>query len=452
MSDALPAGWTSARIQQVVDDFQPGFASGEKNVEGGVAHLRMNNIGLDGELVLDLVRTVPEKLAKSRHDLRRGDVLVCTTNSAKLVGKCAFFDLPGRYAFSNHLTRLRPNDGLVDGRFLRWSLWLQWKSGAFDDQCKHWVNQSTLPKDALLESEMPLPPLAEQRRIVAKLETLLGKVDACQRRLANIPRLLQRFRQSVLAAACSGRLTADWRASHKSEGWRSVTISDVLIGSFYGPRFGAEDYSDEGVPTIRTTDMDFRGGIKLADSPRVKLSAEQLRHFGLQDGDLLVTRTGATIGKCALYVAAMGPAMPSAYLIRFRLNKTVIEPRFALTFLMSPLGQAQLLGGSTAVAQPNVNATAIAAFALELPPIDEQHEIVRRVEQLFTLSDQLEARFAKAQAHVDKLTQSLLAKAFRGELVPQDPNDEPASALLARIRSATNGAEKPARRKAKVLA
>lgn len=74
---------------------------------------------------------------------------------------------------------------------------------------------------------------------------------------------------------------------------------------------------------------------------------------------------------------------------------------------------------------------------------------VRRVEQLFTFADQLEASFAKAQAHVDKLTQSLLAKAFRGELVPQDPNDEPASALLARIRSETNGAEKPTRRKAR---
>ena len=71
---------------------------------------------------------------------------------------------------------------------------------------------------------------------------------------------------------------------------------------------------------------------------------------------------------------------------------------------------------------------------MALPPLAEQHEIVRRVEQLFTFADQLEARFAKAQAHVDKLTQSLLAKAFRGELVPQDPNDEPAEKLLERIR------------------
>src|SRR6266481_5206469 len=77
MSDELPKGWASAPVAEVIEDFQPGFASGEKNVEGGVSHLRMNNIGLAGELVLDLVRTVPEKLAKPRHDLRPGDVLVC---------------------------------------------------------------------------------------------------------------------------------------------------------------------------------------------------------------------------------------------------------------------------------------------------------------------------------------------------------------------------------------
>ncbi|TXT25217.1 MAG: type I restriction enzyme S subunit [Planctomycetota bacterium] len=207
----LPEGWASTNVATVIDDCQPGFASGDKNVEDGVSHLRMNNIGLLGELILDLVRTVPEKLAKPQHELQRGDVLVCTTNSAKLVGKCAIFDLEGRYAFSNHLTRLRPNRDAIDHSYLRWCLWSLWKAGTFDDKCKHWVNQSTIPKDALLEAGIPLPPLAEQRRIVGKLELLLEKVSSSQQRMSRVPGLLKRFRQSVLAAACSGKLTADWR-------------------------------------------------------------------------------------------------------------------------------------------------------------------------------------------------------------------------------------------------
>ena len=87
-----------------------------------------------------------------------------------------------------------------------------------------------------------------------------------------------------------------------------------------------------------------------------------------------------------------------------------------------------------------ISQTDLEGFLLPIPPLPEQREIVRRVEQLFTLADQLEAHYARARAHVNKLTQSLLAKAFRGELVPQDPNDEPAAALLACIRSNVNGA------------
>ena len=74
-------------------------------------------------------------------------------------------------------------------------------------------------------------------------------------------------------------------------------------------------------------------------------------------------------------------------------------------------------------------------FPSSIPPLPEQHEIVRRVEELFALADRIEARYQKAKAQVDKLTQSILAKAFRGELVPQDPNDEPASELLKRIKA-----------------
>ena len=99
----------------------------------------------------------------------------------------------------------------------------------------------------------------------------------------------------------------------------------------------------------------------------------------------------------------------------------------------------------------NINGEEVRALRFSIPPLPEQHEIVRRVEQFFTLADQLEARYAKAQAYVDKLTPSLLAKAFRGELVPQDRNEEPSSTLLARIQTDRGDAAKPARRKAKAV-
>jgi type I restriction enzyme S subunit len=89
----------------------------------------------------------------------------------------------------------------------------------------------------------------------------------------------------------------------------------------------------------------------------------------------------------------------------------------------------------TGIDQVKLNRKAMDRIPVPVPPLPEQEEIVHRVHELFALADQLEARYAKAKAHVEKLTQAILAKAFRGELVPQDPNDEPASVLLDRIRA-----------------
>ncbi|MEK7678452.1 MAG: restriction endonuclease subunit S [Verrucomicrobiota bacterium] len=193
------------------------------------------------------------------------------------------------------------------------------------------------------------------------------------------------------------------------------------------------------MPTIRTTDMGFDGSIVLTDAPRIKLSAEELEKYRLRHGDLVVTRTGATIGKCAVYDKSRGPAIPGAYLIRFRFKQDFVDPKYILRFFMSPAGQNLLVGGSNAVAQPNVNATTISQFLMPVPPLPEQQEIVRRVEGLFALAVQLEVRLAKARGQVDQLTPSLLARAFAGQLVPQDPDDEPASKLLERLnRSRTS--------------
>jgi type I restriction enzyme, S subunit len=98
-----------------------------------------------------------------------------------------------------------------------------------------------------------------------------------------------------------------------------------------------------------------------------------------------------------------------------------------------------------AVNHSSINQTDVSCSLFNLPPLPEQHEIVRRVEEIFALADQIEARYKKAKEHVDRLTQSILAKTFLGELVPQDPNDEPASELLKRIATAREAA-KPQRR------
>lgn len=318
------------------------------------------------------------------------------------------------------------------------------------------VGHKRVPKEYVENHSLPLPPLAEQEQIAAKLDELLAQVDTIKARLDSIPHILKHFRQSVLAAAVSGKLTEEWKKHNCVNDWVHTNLDSLCESSFYGPRFSKEDYSRSGVPTIRTTDMTENGLIELtSDTPLVQVPKEKLEQFRVKKGDLLVTRTGS-IGVMAIFDGDYF-AIPSAYLIRFRFKESV-EVKYAYYFLTSPIGQQELGLGITAITQPNINAKTIRAIGLDLPSLQEQTEIVRRVEQLFAYADQIEQRVKDAQARVNHLTQSILAKAFRGELTAdwraQNPDlisgDNSAEALLARIRAERESAAgKPKIRKRK---
>jgi type I restriction enzyme S subunit len=142
-------------------------------------------------------------------------------------------------------------------------------------------------------------------------------------------------------------------------------------------------------------------------------------------------------------------AIYAGYLIRVRCRPS-LDPEFLNLSLNSPAARDYCWRvKSDGVSQSNINAKKLAAYPFLLPSVEEQEEIVRRAQELFSLADQLEARLTATRRIVDRLTPALLAKAFRGELMPQDPSDEPASELLARIRAARQadaGAGKPSRR------
>lgn len=315
--------------------------------------------------------------------------------------------------------------------------------------------------------EVPLPPLNEQHRIVLKLEKLLSRVDATQLRLATIPRILKRFRQSVLAAACSGRLTADWRAENRNpepypveaepyseddqdcpSNWRVTRLGTLTELVTSGSRGWAKYYSDSGSIFIRAQNINA-DILNLEDIAFVKLPsrAEGLR-TRVSQHDLLVTITGANVTKSALVEKPTGDAYVSQHVALVRLADSRLS-KFLFCSVISPThGRKQLQTAAYGQGKPGLNLDNIRDLVVVLPPLAEQQEIVRRVEALFKTADALEARYRTAKAYVDKLTQSILAKAFRGELVPQDPNDEPASFLLQRLaRTRTGVGEKKRSRK-----
>ena len=211
----LPDGWIWVRLSDVISDFQPGFACGARD-DRGYVQLRMNNIGLDGRVVLEKTLRVPiEKTNMGKYNLRIWDILFNNTNSVELIGKTALFrDEVQNCVFSNHITRIRSDTQLINSKYLLNVFINDYNSGIFQMMCHRFVGQAGISRKKLLEYTFPLPPLPEQHRIVAKLEALLAQVNRSKDHLAEVPPLIKRFRQSVLAAACSGRLTEDWRREH----------------------------------------------------------------------------------------------------------------------------------------------------------------------------------------------------------------------------------------------
>jgi type I restriction enzyme S subunit len=318
--------------------------------------------------------------------------------------------------------------------------------------------QANISQTVLKAFPICVAPLAEQRRIVAKLEMLLGQVTTCQQRLAKIPALLKRFRQSVLAAACSGRLTADWREENDNiqaadsliknaqyqiaapEGelpelpakWKWVALGNYarcFRGRFTPRPRNDPRYFNGKHPFIQIGNLPREGG--LVDSHVQTLNDEGLavsRKF--PKGTVVIAIVGATIGNTGVLAYDMcvtdsivgletGDELGNRYVELFLRHKK------------DDIRQTSYSSGG----QPNINLATLNPYPLALPPLPEQQEIVRRVESLFLLANQIEARLAAAQRQVDALTPSLLARAFAGKLVPQDPADEPAERLLERIKA-----------------
>lgn len=342
-------------------------------------------------------------------------------------------------------------------------------------------------------AEYLAPPLAEQTRIAAKLDELLAQVDTLKARIDGIPALLKRFRQSVLAAAISGRLTEEWRSNgvsidnghvlhhqikeaHAAEGghargnasdpteeahdlspedlpktWDIAELRDICVPGrpiTYGILKPGPEL-DEGILYIRVADFP---GNKLNMANIKKTSSaidEQFRRARLIAGDLLLSIRGS-VGRLIKIPANLEGANITQDTARLSISP-LVSTDFVYWALLADSTQRRMKNATRGVAVRGINIGDVRALQIPLPPRVEQNEIVRRVEQLFAFADQLEAKIQTAQARINHLTQSILAKAFRGELVPQAPNDEPASELLARIQAQRAAAPKAKRgRKASV--
>lgn len=299
--------------------------------------------------------------------------------------------------------------------------------------------------------ELPLPPLAEQKRIVAKLGEVLAQVDTIKARLDRIPAILKRFRQSVLAAAVSGKLTEEWRGANSFGEY--IKLGELLKDGPQNGLYKPSRFYGKGTKIFRIDSFYDGELVDWETIKRVELEEQEVNKYRVNINDVLVNRVNSIeyLGKCALVRELPENAVFESNIMRMTIDTEKALPAFVTTFLRSIVGLKELRkNAKLAVNQASINQTDVKSCLLQLPTIKEQKEIVRLVDHYFVFADTIEAQVKKAQARVDNLTQSILAKAFRGELVAQDPNDEPADKLLERIAQARIEAEALAKTSKKV--
>jgi len=288
----------------------------------------------------------------------------------------------------------------------------------------------SLTQKNLYGIRMPLPPLTEQHRIVAKIDALFSKLDKGVETLQAIKQQLRTYRQAVLKWAFEGK---DWECV-TIEHFLSKNGKPMATGPF-GTMLKKHEHKQSGIPVLGIENIGkgvFQYGNKIFVTPE---KARELKSFKLHTNDVIISRSG-TVGELCLVPSEMEDTLMSTNLIRITLDENVIMPKYFIHLFLSKgivIDQVkELCKGST---RDFLNQTILKQIIFPLPSLPEQNKIVTAIESRLSVCDKLEQIVDENLAKASALGQSILKKAFEGKLVPQDPNDEPADKLLERIKT-----------------
>lgn len=375
----------------------------------------------------------------------RGDVVegYWIENDDLLVGMDGDFNLRvwtgGRALLNQRVCRITPDERRFMKSFLTHALpgYLQ----LINDET-HSITVKHLSSKTLAEIPLPLPPLREQQRIVAKIDSLTGKSKRARDHLDHIRRLVEKYKQAVLAAAFRGDLLRDQVSFERIP----LAVLTTRITKGASPNWQGFEYQEDGVLFVRSQNVGW-GELILSEKAFLPLSFNQKqRNSVIEECDVLLNIVGASIGRTAVADSAVVGANCNQAVAVIRLRERSYEDaRYLNLWLQSDEAQGEITLGSVDVARANFSLASIAKLSPPWPHEQARREVVRRIEIAFDWINRLASETNNARRLIDRLDQALLAKAFRGELVPQDPADEPASVLLDRIRTGRGAAPKARR-------
>jgi type I restriction enzyme, S subunit len=325
---------------------------------------------------------------------------------------------------------------LLDPKYIYWYLWS--KKGQylilenFKGAAQGGINRSFAQNTIIV-----LAPIKEQNQISASIDKSINKVLNIQTHLEKFPKFVSNFRQQVLHQAVTGQLTKDWRKKNKiSKHWTEFKLIDVIKDK---PRNGlskkAVDFKTNVKTLILSATTSGRFNDKFTKYIDVKIPKNS--HLWLKKNDILIQRSNSLdyVGVSAIYEGRDNEFIYPDLMMKVQANEKVM-PKYLSFVLADEKIRNYFRDNATGTAgnMPKINQATVAAAPLILPPKIEQKEIVKRVEFLFKQIDKVEQKYKSVKEIVDQLPQLILTLAYSGKLVPQNPKDEPASELLARIK------------------
>lgn len=485
----VPETWAIAALIEICDRIVDGSHNPPKGGDVGYPMLSARNVQT-GRILFDRLRLISESdfaIENGRTNVVSGDVLLTIVGT---IGRVAVVPagVPP-FALQRSVAVLKPRS--VDARFLAYSLETSRTQRWLSENAKG-TAQKGIYLNALGDLQVTLAPFHEQSRIVERLDELLTELDAGVAELRAAQKKLAQYRQSLLKAAVEGALTADWRAAHPPQesgeallarilqerrarwetrqldkfkpqgkmllkGWQSKYVEPVLadadtmpslpegwtwasvahVGEVQLGRQRSPDKVGGASPTkyVRAANI-TEAGINLDDVLAMDFSATELDTFALKPGDVLLAEASGSaehVGRPAIWLGADEVHCFQNTVLRFTAHAVTSPYAYFLFMAQQKLGVFRRLSGGVGI--NHLSSGKFSALTIPVPPLDEQEQIAKALKDDFDRLAEQELVIEQLLKFCAAQRQNILRTAFTGQLVPQDPADEPASALLARIRA-----------------
>ena len=495
----LPKKWILVTLEDILLSLESGGRpkGGVKNIKEGVPSIGGEHLTHNGEFDFSNVRYIPKEFYENmkRGKIKRYDVLVVKDGAT--TGKTSFVSdsFPFKEAAVNeHVFILRTIERVSLPKYLFFWLLSPFGQNSVKENFQG-TAQGGINTLFVKNYKIPLPPLAEQQRIVAKIEELFTRLDASVEALKKAKEQIRRYRQAVLKYAFEGKLTEEWRKSFElsilndelkqnsplktqhstfttknyepatvllerikeerkkklgkkyrelppidtselpelPKGWVWVRLREIANDINPGFPSGKHNKDNMGIPHLRPMNINFKGKIDLSN---IKYIQPEKEFDKLIRGDILFNNTNSPelLGKTC-YIKENTNWAYSNHMTRIRVNGSFVNPAWVSYCLHTLfLNGFFKLNCTHHVNQASINTTFLSERVyIPFPPLAEQQQIVEEIERRFSVVDEVEKAIDNNLKQAERLRQSILKRAFEGKLVPQDPNDEPAERLVERI-------------------